>query len=134
MLTSADKAIHRRRTDMATKKYGVFGYFTDQSEAEKAKGQLQQAGFDEIELSSVNSTRTNDDTELEVSFSVTNQLDSAFSRLSHPQTPNQIGVTEEFGADFATARLLDSSAGGPEDRRNAWIVVAVTDGSDTEVE
>lgn len=106
----------------------VFGYFSDRQEAEEAYKMLSQAGFHDIALDEVSGTDQDARPD-----AWTNPLTGDFGSLS------SLTLGADVGDDAGILLAADNSAsgygaGGAGPRGLSWMVVAVTDGSDVEVE
>lgn len=94
----------------------IFGYFTDRQDAERAQEQLRSAGFDQTHLDAL---RHGDRIDAPLTMGVDSGTDVG----------DDTGVL--LGADPAASGLAapDEAPVG-----KAWLVVALTDGSDEKVE
>lgn len=106
----------------------IFGYFSDQASAEEARELLLQAGFHDVQLDTVSGT----DQEGRVDR-LTNPLTGGFGSLSALTTG--AGVGDDTGILLAADNTASGyGAGGAGPRGLGWMIVAVTDGTDEEVE
>lgn len=115
---------------MKTDGRSIFGYFTDRNDAESAKDRLIQAGIEDIQLDSV--SRTSQGGRPDQLF---NPSTGDFDSLSRLTMGADVGA---LGDDTGILLSADTSAsgygGGAEPQEAAWMIVAVTDGSDAQVE
>lgn len=106
----------------------VFGYFADRNDAEEAKERLIKAGFDDTALDSV--SRFQGDGPDDHINPMTGGFGSlADLTLSADVEGDDTGIL--LAADPSASGFAADSTGLQE---KAWLVVAVTDGSDQEVE
>lgn len=107
----------------------VFGYFSDRNAAAEAAQRLQQAGFSDTQLDSTSLTSQRGRTQDPVNPS-TGQFGS-LSQLTMGADPQSDAAGVLLSADSSASGYAADNAGVDG---HGWMVVAVTDGSDAEVE
>lgn len=107
----------------------VFGYFSDRNAAVQALQRLQQAGFSHAQLDSLSLTSQRGRLE-EVVNPSTGDFGS-LSQLTMGETPASDSAGILLSADPSASGYATGDVGA---EGHGWMVVAVTDGSDVEVE
>lgn len=107
----------------------VFGYFTDRNDAEQAMEQLVSAGFDksDLGLDSIRDSGAVGTPSRPISGSIGSLSELT---LGTPHIGDDTGIL--LSADPSASGLASQSDGVIPEK--AWVLVAVTDGSDEEVE
>src|SRR5690606_6466578 len=107
----------------------VFGYFSDQDAAQQAAHRLRQAGFSDTQLDALSAT--SQEGRVDEPFNPSTGRFASLSQLVMGADPSEETSGILLSADASASGL---ATGDAHAQGHGWMVVALTDGSDVQVE